>query len=82
MFSQLRKFRLVHSNVRQPEPKYKSDENVLGGGVVTDYRQIITGEEEVGDRQFVTDSGLIVPSVSLQLRDRLASTIISHGQYC
>jgi len=71
--------RLVHSNVRQPEPKYKSDENVLGGGVVTDYRQIITGEEEVGDRQFVTDSGLIVPSVSLQLRDRLASTIISHG---
>ena len=22
--------RLVHSNVRQPEPKYRTDENVLG----------------------------------------------------
>ena len=39
--------RLVHCNVRQPEPKYRSDENVLAGAGVTDYRQIITGEEEV-----------------------------------
>merc|ERR1719443_1352054 len=44
--------RLVHSNVRQPEPKYRTDENVLAGGDVTDFKQIITGEEEVGDRQF------------------------------
>ena len=71
--------RLVHCNVRQPEPKFRSDENVLAGGGVTDYRQIITGEEEVGDRQFVTDSGLVVPSISLQLRERLARVIISHG---
>lgn len=71
--------RLVHCNVRQPEPKFRSDENVLAGAGVTDYRQIITGEEEVGDRQFVTDSGLVVPSISLQLRERLTRAIISHG---
>merc|ERR1719245_1214229 len=63
--------RLVHSNVRQPEPKYRNDENVLGS-VLPEYRQIVTGEEEVGDRHFVTDSGLIVPSISLQLMERLA----------
>merc|ERR1719342_1255975 len=52
--------RLVHSNVRQPEPKYKSDENVLGGGGVT-------------------DSGLMVPAISLQLRERLETAMLSHG---
>jgi len=71
--------RLVHSNVRQPEPKYRTDENVLAGGGVKDYRQIITGEEEVGDRQFVTDSGLVVPAISLKLRERLEAAIKSHG---
>jgi len=70
--------RLVHSNVRQPEPKYRNDENILGS-VVPEYRQIVTGEEEVGDRHFVTDSGLVVPSISLQLRERLQSSVQSHG---
>jgi len=70
--------RLVHSNVRQPEPKYRNDENVLGS-VLPEYRQIVTGEEEVGDRHFVTDSGLIVPSISLQLRERLQNSVKNHG---
>ena len=34
---------------------------------------------QVGDRQFVTDAGLIVPSVSLSLRDRLLATLVKHG---
>jgi len=71
--------RLVHSNVRQPEPKYRTDENVLAGGGVTDFKQIITGEEEVGDRQFVTDSGLMVPAISLALRERIEAAMLSHG---
>lgn len=70
--------RLVHSNVRQPEPKYRNDENVLGTSA-PEYRQIVTGEEEVGDKYFVTDSGLVVPSISLQLRERLAASVENHG---
>lgn len=70
--------RLVHSNVRQPEPKYRNDENVLGTSA-PEYRQIVTGEEEVGDKYFVTDSGLVVPSISLQLRERLQASVESHG---
>ena len=78
---------------------------------MTDFKQIITGEEEVrrlmiiniffhfcliqapsylyflnsmlnvqvGDRQFVTDSGLMVPAISLQLRERLETAMLSHG---
>ena len=41
---------------RQPEPKYRNDENVLNT-VAAEYRQITTGEEECG--HFVTDMGLV-----------------------
>ena len=34
---------------------------------------------QVGDRQFVTDSGLMVPAISLQLRERLETAMLSHG---
>ena len=34
---------------------------------------------QVGDRQFVTDSGLVVPAISLKLRERLEAAIKSHG---
>ena len=39
----------------------------------------MTGEEEVGDKYFVTDSGLVVPRFSLQLRERLQSSVEGHG---
>ncbi len=35
--------RLVDCNKRVPEPKYKYDENVLGG-TIAEYRQINTGK--------------------------------------
>ena len=35
---------------------------------------------QVGDRQFVTDSGLVVPAISLKLRERLEAAIKSHGE--
>jgi len=68
--------RLVHCNRRQPEPKYKNDENVLAG-IAAEYRQITTGEEFNGE--FVTDSGLVVPCVSLELREKLQAVITNHG---
>jgi len=68
--------RLVHCNRRQPEPKYRNDENVLNT-VAAEYRQITTGEEECG--HFVTDMGLVVPCVSLVLRERLQAVIVNHG---
>lgn len=68
--------RLVHCNKRQPEPKYRNDENVLAG-VAAEYRQITTGEA-VGT-EFITDLGLVVPAVSLQLRERLQAVIVNHG---
>ena len=73
--------RLVDCNRKRdkpPEPKFKSDENVLGE-VRVEYRQIITGEQLGLERQFVTDSGLVVPAVSLQLRGRLAAVSANHG---
>ena len=61
---------------RQPEPKYRNDENVLAG-VTAEYRQITTGEGDCGE--FVTDLGLVVPCVSLALRERLQAVIVNHG---
>ena len=61
---------------RQPEQKYRNDENVLTG-VMAEYRQINTGEVECGE--FVTDLGLVVPCVSLALRERLQAVIMNHG---
>lgn len=71
--------RLVHTNVRRPEPKFQHDENVLAGAGVKSFQQIITGEEEVGDKQFVTDAGLVVPAISLALRERLEKKMLDHG---
>lgn len=68
--------RLVDCNRRAPEPKYRNDENVLST-IPTEYRQITTGEQDCGE--YVTDSGLVVPAVSVQLRERLASVVANHG---
>ena len=51
----------------------------MAGTSAPEYRQIVTGQEEVGDKYFVTDSGLVVPSISLQLRERLQASVESHG---
>lgn len=68
--------RLVHCNKRQPEAKYRNDENVLAS-VAAEYRQITTGEQ--GEGEFLTDQGLVVPAISLQLRERLQAVITNHG---
>lgn len=68
--------RLVDCNRRAPEPKYKNDENVLGN-VVTEFRQIDTGE--VMETEFVTDAGLVVPAISRQLRNKLLTVLDDHG---
>jgi hypothetical protein len=62
---------------RQPEPKYQKDENVLAG-VTAEYRQITTREAEAYCGVFVTDLGLVVPCVSLALRERLRLSIVNH----
>lgn len=49
--------------------KYRNDENVLVT-VPAQYRPIETGED-IPPGEYVTDSGLIVPAVSPELRERL-----------
>ena len=44
------------------------------------YVPITSSRRQVGDRQFVTDSGLVVPAISLKLRERLEAAIKSHGE--
>lgn len=62
--------RLADIKVGQPRPqsRYRCDEHVLEQRPVVN-RQIHV--PEVGRREFVTDSGLVVPSVSLKVRDQL-----------
>jgi enhancer of mRNA-decapping protein 3 len=60
------------NSVRPAEVKYRCDENVLPT-LKTTYRQITvsaTGGACVS-REYVTDSGLVIPSVQPALRDRL-----------
>ena len=45
--------------------------------MTAEYRQITTGEGDCGE--FVTDLGLVVPCVSLALRERLQAVIVNHG---
>eukprot|EP00095_Tigriopus_kingsejongensis_P011104 snap_masked-scaffold268_size230776-processed-gene-1.22 protein:Tk11104 transcript:snap_masked-scaffold268_size230776-processed-gene-1.22-mRNA-1 annotation:"enhancer of mrna-decapping protein 3" len=61
--------RLVDCNRRKPETKYRNDENVLVS-VPAQYRPIETGEVPPPG-EYVTDTGLIVPAISLDLRNRL-----------
>jgi len=67
------------------DPKYRCDENILDGPTpaTTVYRQIKFKDGAVGDvstkrfnglkcrREFVTDTGLIVPSISLETKSKL-----------
>merc|ERR1712226_669455 len=53
----------------EPEPKYKNDENVLES-LPAQYRQIETGEAVVPG-EYVADSGLVIPAISLDLRQRI-----------
>jgi enhancer of mRNA-decapping protein 3 len=60
------------NSVRPAEVKYRCDENVLPT-LKTTYRQITvsqTGEASIS-REYVTDSGLVIPGVQTALRDQL-----------
>ncbi|XP_059081044.1 enhancer of mRNA-decapping protein 3-like isoform X2 [Tigriopus californicus] len=69
--------RLVDCNKRKPEAKYRNDENVLMS-VPAQYRPIETGEEPPPG-EYVTDSGLIVPAISIELRNTLEAKLKEHG---
>ncbi len=77
--------RLVDCNRRQQpatassttEAKYKNDENVLVS-VPAQYRPIDTGEEPPPG-EYVTDSGLIVPAISPELRDKIDKAMEAKG---
>ena len=63
-------------NERNPT-KYKCDENVLDSGPVI-YKQIEVGGEHT-DQRYVTDTGMVVPSISYQTRCKLFAAAESHG---
>ena len=76
--------RLVDSNRRKDpqtpktEPKFRNDENVLGAQSPPQYRPIETGEKP-SPGEYVTDSGLVVPAVSYELRRKLEKTVEEKG---
>ncbi|XP_077515541.1 enhancer of mRNA-decapping protein 3 [Amblyomma americanum] len=58
-------------------PSYRCDENVLGGSALESMCRIrVPGRQEV---DYVTDAGLLVPSVSLQLRQRILEGAVQCG---
>ncbi|XP_050400286.1 enhancer of mRNA-decapping protein 3 [Patella vulgata] len=56
--------------------KYRCDENVLTSGPVV-LQQIKT--PSTSGKSYVTDSGLVVPSISADLRARLLNSAVSYG---
>ena len=54
-----------------------SVQNVIDAAPV-EYRQIKTGEKENAG-EYVTDTGLVVPSIALSLRDRLMAAAEARG---
>lgn len=64
------------------DPKYRCDENVLQGSKAT-YRQIklVNGsvKQDCVSREYTTDSGLVIPSVSVEVRERLLSLAAKYG---
>lgn len=59
------------------EPKFRNDQNVIDAAPIN-YRQIKTGQQE-NIREYVTDTGIIVPSIDLALRNRLMSAAEARG---
>ncbi|XP_037080781.1 enhancer of mRNA-decapping protein 3-like [Pollicipes pollicipes] len=72
--------RLVDTNRRRPaervEAKYRHDQNVIQAAPVRYNRIVVPETPEV---EFVTDTGLVVPSVTVRARDTLLQTAQRHG---
>ncbi|XP_033751004.1 enhancer of mRNA-decapping protein 3-like [Pecten maximus] len=67
-------------NLSEPKKplKYRCDENVLASEpVVLQQIKVPTGHSNA--KQFVTDEGLVVPSISYELRSRLFATAEKYG---
>uniref|UniRef100_A0A224YWS9 Enhancer of mRNA-decapping protein 3 n=1 Tax=Rhipicephalus zambeziensis TaxID=60191 RepID=A0A224YWS9_9ACAR len=58
-------------------PSYRCDENILGGSAMESMCRIrVPGKQEMN---YVTDTGLLVPSVSLQLRQQILEAAVQCG---
>ncbi|XP_075536166.1 enhancer of mRNA-decapping protein 3 [Dermacentor variabilis] len=58
-------------------PSYRCDENILGGSALDSMCRIrVPGKQEIN---YVTDMGLLVPSVSLQLRQQILEAAVQCG---
>ncbi|KAM6937133.1 enhancer of mRNA-decapping protein 3 [Xenentodon cancila] len=60
----------------QTPSRYRHDENILESKPIV-YRQIIIPQP--GTKEYCTDSGLVVPSISYELHKRLLSAAERHG---
>ncbi|MEQ2183703.1 enhancer of mRNA decapping [Goodea atripinnis] len=60
----------------QTPTRYRHDENILEGKPVV-YRQIVVPQP--GPKEYCTDSGLVVPSISYELHKRLLSAAERYG---
>ncbi|TRY54817.1 hypothetical protein DNTS_001784 [Danionella cerebrum] len=60
----------------QTPSRYRHDENILEAKPIV-YRQIMVPQN--GMKEYSTDSGLVVPSISFELHKRLLSAAESHG---
>lgn len=63
-------------NIRkQQQNKYRHDENIIAGPVVC--RQISVPKNDVGE--YLTDNGLVIPSISYSLRSKLFTIADKYG---
>lgn len=60
------------------EKKYRHDQNVITSDQPTQYRQIETLQFE-NSQEYVNDVGLIIPSIPLQVRNKIQNITDCHG---
>ncbi|XP_076125055.1 enhancer of mRNA-decapping protein 3 [Alosa pseudoharengus] len=76
VFSQIDTSRSRGTPEKQAPVRYRHDENILEAKPVT-YRQIAVPQP--GAKEYCTDSGLVVPSITYELHKRLLSVAERHG---
>ncbi|XP_068131778.1 enhancer of mRNA-decapping protein 3 isoform X2 [Hyperolius riggenbachi] len=65
-----------HGTPSERPPTYRHDENILESDPIV-YRRIVV--PQAGGKEYCTDSGLVVPSISYSLHKKLLSVAEKHG---
>ncbi|XP_074650254.1 enhancer of mRNA-decapping protein 3-like [Tubulanus polymorphus] len=69
---------VVRNTDKRAPTKYRCDENVLPSGPVI-YQQIKIPQQFIADKQYVTDRGLVVPSITYSMKVKIQQTAERFG---